>query len=371
MTIGITAHFTLPADGSAPFEDAVYHLVSQLVAAHPADQFHIFYSSTEGVAPHLPANTQLHRKPGHRHPLLQKLWYDVSLVRLVKKYKIDVLLSLEGYCSDTKKIPQCLLLEGLSSEGPKSSTRFYHWLLPGFLSRANLIIAGSHRQETFLRPLMKNGDKNLEVVYGGINAAASPLSAEEKAVVQQAYTGGMEYFIYEGPLQTDDVLPVLKAFSLLKKRQRTGWKLVLNGGEAGKEEGLKLLLSTYKYRDDVVCIRLLKSEEQRQLRGAAYGAIDPRTDYYSIQAALAWMARGVPYIAAEGNPVQELDPQAALFFRAEEPPDLAERLMALYKDESLHARLSRQGAELANRFTWKGTADALWDGLVRLHGSRR
>ena len=376
MIIGITTDFIRGERGVPGNGGAHYEVISQLAAQHPEHRFFLFYStSVEGFQPRLPPNVILQKKPAYKHALLQKLWYDVQLVRLLKKYKVDVLLSMEGYSSSTSKVPQCLLLqESYSSDGlatqKKKGQPFYRWLLPGFLSRAGSVIAGSIRQKEHLESLHGSRSNKIQVVYGGMSPINEVLPAEVKAQVRQQYTESMEYFIYEGPMLTQNVLPVLKAFSLFKKRQQTSWKLVLSGWEEEREKGFDKLLGSYKYRQDVVLAGSLNKEERIRLEGAAYGAIDTYPDHQSISPALAWMQRGVPYLGASSNPLTEISPDAALFFNPDDPADTAEKFMQLYKDEALHAALTHKGLALAKEYSWRRTADLIWENLLRLHSSQ-
>ncbi len=374
MIIGITADF-LTGDGGVPSNGgAHYEVISHLAAGQPKHRFYLFTATpVESFQPQLPSNVILQKKPGYKHPLLQKFWYDVQLARLLQKHQVDVFLSLEGYCSRTSKIPQCLLMQGSFSSDDlerrkQSGDGVYNWLLTRMISRAGSVIAGSLRQKQHLESLRGSKSNNIEVVYGGIGTAHLPLSPEDRAAVRQQYTEGMEYFIYEGPIGTRNILPVLKAFSLFKKRQQTSWKLVLCGDGEGIEKGFDKLMGAYKYRQDVVLAAAPDMAEHLKLQGAAYGAIDTSTHHQSIAPALAWMQRGVPYMGATSNPVREISPDGALFFNAGDPADIAEKFMQLYKDEALHAALTGKGLALAKEYSWRTTADHIWKIGLRLQG---
>ena len=62
-------------------------------------------------------NTNINSKvigPKARHPLSFKYWYDVQLSRAAKKFKADVIVSLDGFCSLTSSIPQILAVHDLA-----------------------------------------------------------------------------------------------------------------------------------------------------------------------------------------------------------------------------------------------------------------
>src|SRR5688572_8728117 len=49
-----------------------------------------------------------------RHPLLRKLWFDFKLPAILKKYKADIFVSCDGFCSLTTQLPQFILLHDLT-----------------------------------------------------------------------------------------------------------------------------------------------------------------------------------------------------------------------------------------------------------------
>ena len=59
-------------------------------------------------------------------------------------------------------------------------------------------------------------------------------------------------FIQEQFNNGNDLLNLLKAFSVFKKRQKSNWKLVLTGNLRQYDKKFLEDLRTYKYRDDVV-----------------------------------------------------------------------------------------------------------------------
>ena len=61
-----------------------------------------------------------------RHPLLWKLWFDLRVPLLIKKWKADLFLSTDGFCSLTTSVPQCMVIHDLA---------YLHF--PGFNKRSH------------------------------------------------------------------------------------------------------------------------------------------------------------------------------------------------------------------------------------------
>jgi glycosyltransferase involved in cell wall biosynthesis len=68
--------------------------------------------------------------------------------------------------------------------------------------------------------------------------------------------------------------------------------------------------------------------------------------------------------------MQEIGGEAALYFDPNDPADMADKLMLIYKDESLRSRLISRGASVVSQYTWDRTAEAVWEAMMRaLKGS--
>ena len=116
----------------------IRNINSFLFLTGPYDKRFLFAENVKAVVTGPPA----------RHPLLWKFWYDVKVPAVLKKYKADVFVSCDGFCSLTTKVPQCLVVHDLSflhypSFIPKSHFLFYKHYTPKFLNKAKSIVTVS------------------------------------------------------------------------------------------------------------------------------------------------------------------------------------------------------------------------------------
>lgn len=88
------------------------------------------------------------------------------------------------------------------------------------------VTESGREQWTEFAPRLREG-----LVSGiAVRPAFQPLPWEEKIKVKEQYTAGTEYFLYAGSFRPGkNLVNLLKAFSLFKKRQQSNWKLVLAG----------------------------------------------------------------------------------------------------------------------------------------------
>jgi glycosyltransferase involved in cell wall biosynthesis len=68
------------------------------------------------------------------------------------------------------------------------------------------------------------------------------------------------------------------------------------------------------------------------------------------------MASGLPIAASSASAIPEVARDAALYFRPEDPENIAEKIVLLLKDENLRRSLQAKGKKRALDFDWKTTA---------------
>jgi glycosyltransferase involved in cell wall biosynthesis len=219
--------------------------------------------------------------PPARHPLLWKFWYDVKIPSVLKKIKADVFISPDGFCSLTSKIPQCLIIHDLGflhypGAYKKTHRVFYKRYTPYFLKKAKQIATVSDFSKKDIIAQYKIADEKINIIYSAAKEIFHPLSADQTKSIKEKYTEGKEFFIYTGAIQPrKNLINLLKAFSLFKKRQHSNWKLVLAGRLAWKNDDFLRLLKTYKYRQDVITVGYIPESELALLTGSAYAMIYP------------------------------------------------------------------------------------------------
>jgi glycosyltransferase involved in cell wall biosynthesis len=309
--------------------------------------------------------------PAASSPLLCKFWYDVKLPAILKKYKADIFVSCDGFCSLTAKLPQCLLIHDLSflhypSFIKKSHLFFLKYYTPKFLNKAKTIVTVSEflKQDIVLQ--YKIVSEKIDVVPTAAKEIFHPLTATEKQAVKNVYTNGKEYFVYAGAIHPRKNLKgLLKAFSILKKRQKSNWKLVLAGRLAPKYKNFVESLKTYKYREDVVLTGYIPEEELVKIIGSAYAFIYPSLWESFGMPVLEAICCHVPVITSENSAMQEIAGEAALYVNPADHNDIAEKMMLLYKDENLRSQLIERGEMIRGQYSWDKSADLLWHRILK------
>lgn len=375
MRVAVNTRFLLN-DYLEGYGHFVYETFSRIVKNHPEHEFIFIFDRpynpkfvfAENVKPVVTG-------PPARHPVLWKYWYDFKVPAVLKKYKADVFVSCDGFCSLTTKVPQCIVMHDLAflhfpAFNKKAHALFYKRYTAKFLEKAKVIVTVSEFSKQDIVTQYKNADASkIEVVYNGVRETFHPLSEEEKNVVKEKYTDGKEYFIYSGAIHPrKNLMNLLRAFSAFKKRQQSNMKLLLVGRLAWKYESFVEKMKTYKYRNDVVMCGYFEDPELTKVTGAAYAMIYPSLfEGFGLPVAEA-MRSNVPVITSKNSPMQEIAKEAALYFDPADYKDIADKMMLIYKDENLRRKMIEQGKETVSQYSWDRTAELLWQSILKTAG---
>ena len=371
MKIAVNTRFLLQdhLEGVGYF---IYETFKRITANHPEHEFIFIFDRPFDKRFVFRKNVKaVITGPAARHPLLWKLWYDFRVPSLLRKHKADVFVSCDGFCSLTTKVPQCLVLHDLAflhhpSFIKKSHLLFYKKYTPKFLEKAKSIATVSEFSKTDILEHYKIEPQKIDIVFSAAKNIFHPVSEEDKAATKNKYTDGKEYFVYAGAIHPrKNLMNLLKAFSVFKKRQQTNMKLILTGRLAWKYESFTKSLKTYKYRNDVVMTGYVEEDELVKITGTAYGLIYPSLLEGFGVPVLEAMQCDVPVITSANSSMQEIAKDAALYADATSYADIADKMMMLYKGENLRKQLIEKGREVAKQYNWDKTADLLWKSIVK------
>lgn len=173
-----------------------------------------------------------------------------------------------------------------------------------------------------------------------------PLHMEEQQSVRNNWTSGYQYFFVNNEdLSVKQLMPLLKAFSLFKKRLQTGMKLMINSSSKFEDE-LVSLLSTYKYKEDVLLTNQTAHQMLNALTASAYAAIQfAQND--SVVLPQQMIAVKTPVMMLQPQSFQE---QEGLFIYADEnnADDIVWKMMLLYKDEMYRNKIIENAQQSAS-----------------------
>ena len=303
------------------------------------------------------------------NPLLWKLWYNYKLPALLKKNKVDILISADGACSLGTKIPQYLLVNDLAFlHYPewycKKYVRFTKSNTPACLQKAKLVLTFSSFLMNDIIKQYRTDERKISVLPAGTASNCSPLKWEDREAAKEKYAEGKEYFLFSGAIHTrSNLVNLLKAFSLFKKKQKSNMQLIIASRDISEDASFVESLKLYKYRNEVKLMVRIDEDMQKEINSAAYACINLAPLHNDITSLIFAMQFGVPVIAGNLFVAIELLDQAVLFADASSPEQIAERLMLLYKDEAKRNELGRKAMIQSSKYHLSEAAVALWENI--------
>lgn len=304
--------------------------------------------------------------PPTRHPLLWYLWFDYQIPRVLKKYKVDLFLSPDGYLSRRTRVPQLGVIHDINfvhrpDDLPWLKAKYYNFYFPKFARLAKRIATVSfYSKEDITRSFKVDYDK-IDVVYDGINQIFEPISEKEKIKVREKYSRGHEYFLFVGALHPrKNVCGLLKAFDAFKSVDDNATRLVIVGGEMHKTGEIFETYRNMRYRKDVVFTGRVSTAELHDIFGAALAlAFVPFFEGFGIPIVEA-MSAGIPVICSNTTSIPEVGGNAVLYADPLKIDQISDAMVRVASDENLRKELIEKGFIQKNKFSWDETARLLW-----------
>ncbi|MCX6318140.1 MAG: glycosyltransferase [Bacteroidetes bacterium] len=355
MIIAVNISF-LTSSHAAEYSRLLVGMMSRVASRHTEHSF-VFIVNKDFRIPITGSNIQyIKAEAGYSRAWRWKWWTAISLPSILKKAGASVLLSASGYGCPKSGIPEAILLptlEHLHKESlyTRSKAAFVDKNLFASLSRAVSLFVFIQRSAAVVHSYYQIPTENIHTIPIPAHACFQPLAYADRQPVKERYTGGTEYLLYNGPVHAGkNIINLLKAFSVFKKRQKTSMKLVFAKNPEADYSSFTESLKTYVYRNDIVFAGELTTEERAALTGAAYALVYPaiREDipvYFSEA-----LQCGIPVIVARGSAAEEVAGEACLYANTTEINDMAEKIMLLYKDENRRSALVMQSQDLAIQY---------------------
>ncbi|HEY9178526.1 MAG TPA: glycosyltransferase family 1 protein [Flavipsychrobacter sp.] len=371
MRIGVNTRLLLKGklEGIGWF---TYQTLERMVHQHPEHDFFFFFDRPYDESFVFSTNvTPVVVPPQARHPILFTLWFDWTLPYVLRKYKIDVFLSPDGYCSLRTSVPTCLVIHDLAFEHyPKhfklSHKHYWKYFQPRFANKAKRIVTVSeYSKQDIISHYGVDADK-IDVACNGAHDAYHPLRWDDKEAVKKKYADGCEYFVFAGALHPrKNIVNLLKAFVAFKKMQRSDMKLVIVGRLAWKYDEVLEMKENMPYKDDVKWVGYMDVDELSQVTGGAYAMVYPSFfEGFGIPI-LEALKCDVPAIVSHTSSMPEVAGDAGLLVDPNNVADIAAKMEQLYKDEALRAKLIAAAPAQVKKFTWEKAADVLWENIVK------
>lgn len=371
MRIAVNTRFLLSSKMEG-FGWYTYEVVKRLVNEHPEHEFYFFFDRKFDEKFVFGTNvTPVVLHPQARHPLLFKIWFNISVKKALKKYKIDLFFSPDGFLSLRTKVPQIGVIHDINFEHnpediPKSALKYLTKYFPRFARKAKHIITVSEYSKQDLVNTYEINPSKITVSWNGASDVFQPLTEEVKLRVREKISGGIPYLIFVGALHPRKNVPrLVDAFVKMREsRPDLAHRLVIVG-----EQLFHSSFSSFKipkeYATEILFTGHLSLNELAEAVGSATAlAFVPYFEGFGIPLVEA-MKCGTPILSGNRTSLPEVAGEAAIYCDPYSVEDIQEKMTLLCSDENLQASLKVKGLERSREFSWDRSAATVWEVIER------
>ena len=306
--------------------------------------------------------------PQARHPWLWYWWFEHSLPRVFKKYKIDLLYSPEMYVSLKANVPTLLVSHDIVFETfpdhlPAYQQKYLVKNVPKFHSRADHIITVSKFGKNDIIDKYKIDPKKITVAGNACPEGFSPVSDKTKQKIKDQYSSSCPFIVYVGAIHPrKNVLRMIQAFNQYKSTNPSDLKFLVIGRMAWNSDEVELAI---KNADDVIHLNNINDELKEIMASSEALIFASLFEGFGIPI-LEGMSSGVPVITSNVNAMKEIGLDAALLVDPYSVDDIAEAIDKITTDTNLRNALIEKGTKRVDDFSWDDTADHIQKKLFGL-----
>ncbi len=364
MRIAINTRFLLK-DKLEGFGWYTYEIAKRLVENHPEHTFYFFFDRAydsrfifaDNVIP-------IVLNPPARHPILFKIWFNYSVTKALKKYKIEVFFSPDGYLSLKTKVPQVATIHDINFEHfpldiPSSPRKYLRKYFPLFAKKASKIITVSQFSKNDIIKTYGIDEAKIKCIYNGVSETYNPI--KDKQLIRDEYSQGKNYFVFVGSLHPRKNLGrLIEAFRIYSKNGGI-LDLLIVGCKMWSEPKFNLddehkkRIHFTDYLDQKDLVRVLGSADILVYVPYFEGFGLPLVEAMKVE---------IPIISGNLTSLPEIAGEAALYCNPMDVEDIASKMLLLAKDETLQKELIEKGKQQLRKFSWDAAAELVWEEIV-------
>jgi glycosyltransferase involved in cell wall biosynthesis len=344
-----------------------FEIMKRITEAHPEHEFiylfdrpfHESFITSKNITP-------LVLFPPTRHPVLWKLWFDWSIPFALKKHKVDLFISPDGFLSHRLNIPQLAVIHDLNFEAHpedlrKSHSKYYRKEFPQFAKIAARIATVSEFSRQDIAERYHVPLSEIDVINNAVSKSFKPSSRGEISRFKAIYTAGCNYFLFVGALHPrKNIERLLKAFDLCKTEKPGSYKLLLAGQKYWWNEQVEETYEHLNHKKDVIFTGRLKDEELRiALNGALALTFVPYFEGFGIPILEAFACK-CPVITSNITAMPEVAGDAALLVNPFSVNEIAKAMMQIEENAEMRKNLASLGMSQLQKFSWDKSAIDFW-----------
>jgi glycosyltransferase involved in cell wall biosynthesis len=349
-------------DGSRAFlkqrtgvEEYSYQVIRQLRTRLKEHRVILYLRGTQRVDFSVPKNWQIKKI---RFP---RLWTQIGLSMELFLHPIDVLFVPAHTVPVFHPKKTVVTIHGLEYEiMPEAYSpfeRFYmRFSIKNSCRWATKIICVSKNTKRDLMNLYEVPEDKINIVYEGYEDKTGELDWEDGSEVEEM----KPYLFFMGRLEKrKNILGIVEAFDLFKKKTKAKHKLVLGGKFGFGEAEIRERIEKSEYRKDIIILGYVKDVKKWQLfKNAAVFLFPTLYEGFGLPV-LEAQSQGVPVVTSNTSSLPEVANGSAYLVDPTEPEMISEAMITLVQNEKMAKDMIKRGYENIKRFSWKNCADLI------------
>jgi glycosyltransferase involved in cell wall biosynthesis len=369
LRIGINTRFLL-SDKMEGFGWYTYEVVRRIVQNHPEHEFILFFDREVDEKFKFGSNCkEIVLKPQARHPFLYLIWFEWSLKRALKKYKIDVLFSPDGSLVLGSSVPQIHVIHDINFEHypedlPGLVGWYYRKYFPKFARHSQKIITVSESSKQDIVSTYKIDPQKIVVAWNGVSEKYRVFSKEEIQSFR-VKNNLKPYFLFVGSIHPrKNVQRLVNSFALfMEKNSYPDMELVIVGKPMWKGHSVSI---PEAIKNNIQFTGHLSQEKLVQYTASAFVlTYVPYFEGFGIPLVEA-MKCGIPILSGNKTSLPEIAGDAAIYCDPFNENDISEGMNRLFNDQDLREVLRTNGIQRSELFSWDKTAAQVW-GVIHTH----
>lgn len=219
-----------------------------------------------------------------------------------------------------------------------------------------ILTISEYSKKTIIDKYQVVGDKICVTYLNSDGVFDLPVDTVRKEEIKNKI--GAEYIFYPAnSWPHKNHINLLKAYSILKEKYHTGLKLVFTGDGKQQKKEIDEYISNNNLKEDIIYLGYLPQDSMPYVFSNATVLAFPSVfEGFGIPLVEAMKAK-VAIACSECGSIPEVAGDAALYFDAYNPEDIAEKIYRLESDEKLRQRLIAKGELIAQKYSWKTCAE--------------
>ncbi len=309
--------------------------------------------------------------PSARHPFLYYLWFEWRIPPVLRKNKVDLFLSPDGYLalnSEKKQLPVIhdINFEHYPKHIPVVSRKHYQHYFPKYAQKAKRIATVSEFSKEDIIGQYHIDPNKIDVVHNGVSEVFHPVSEDEKKETKERYTNGADYFVYIGAIQPrKNMTNMFKAFDAFKKANNNKTQLLIVGEKRWWTAPIKEAFESMEHKSEVTFTQRLSNEELNSVLASALCLIYVSYfEGFGLPILEAFQCQ-TPVITSNVTSMPEVAGEAAIFVSPFDIESIKEGMEKVSKNPSLRQKLIEKGIAQKENYSWDKTADLLWQSVEK------